>query len=97
MLNEVVGQLSDAVRHRDGDRIVELTERYRAISETLFKHPLDSTDAADAEMFGKLSAEVLKQQAEIQTLAFPWMDDLRLLLRENKNGQAINAAYRTEP
>lgn len=96
-LHALVVELKHAADQRNGEQIAILVERYDALSAELVQQPLAAESPADAAELTRLANEIMALQVEIQQLAAPWMDDLRILLRENRKGQAVNATYRTEP
>lgn len=96
-LHALVVELKQAAEQRNGEQIGALVDRYAALSAELVQGPLAPAGAEDAAELSRMANEIIALQVEIQQLAAPWMDDLRILLRENRQGQAVNATYRTEP
>lgn len=96
-LHSLLSELKAVAQQRDGERINELAERYQVAAAALLQTPVDSQDPVVISEFTQLSENINRLQEEISALASPWMDDLRILLRENRKGQAINATYRSEP
>ena len=90
----LLNQLDSVVKQRDGERIVEVIDEYRAISLRLQQTPLEKDEMAAIDECRQLSEDINRIQNEILVAAAPWMDDIRILLRENRTGQAVNAAYR---
>lgn len=96
-LHALVNDLKAAVDSRSGETVIELVERYNAITDELLKSPLEAKGAGEIRTLTQLSEEIINLQAEVQQLAAPWISDLRILLRENKTERALNNTYRTEP
>lgn len=96
-VHALAGQIKTAVECRDGERMIELVAEYQAIAELMLQTPLRATDNAEQSLQKQLAEDVIALQREITQLAGPWLDDLRILLRENKKEQNLNATYRTEP
>lgn len=96
-LHALVGELRRAAADRNGEEIGALVERYGAIAGDLTSAPLAAANPGEVAELTRLSNEIMALQVEIQELVAPWLDDLRILLRENRQGQAVSATYRTEP
>jgi len=90
-------QLRLAAEQRDGENLPGLVDKYLEVSASVLNSPSDNGNQSEAQQWKALAIEVLQLQSEIEHLASPWMDDLRILLRENRQGQALSNTYRSEP
>lgn len=83
-----------AARVREGDVLAELDVRYTRLSNALVTLPQVTPESPDAVVIAHLTRELLQRQEEIGLLVRPWMDDMRVLFRENNNKKALSAAYK---
>ena len=93
-LATVLDELVVAAQVRDGEALADLVTRYRVASDRLAAFPLATPGDPDATEIARLSREVLGRQATLETGVAPWMDDLRILLRERRAEAALAATYR---
>jgi hypothetical protein len=96
-LHALVVELKQAADQRNGEQIGALVERYHALAAELVQQPLTAENPAEKAELTRFANEIMALQVEIEQLAAPWMDDLRILLRESRQEKAVNATYRTEP
>lgn len=93
-LATLTAEMCVAAEARDGDRLSVLDEKYQAASAALLALPLATPDDPDAAHVVELGAQILERQRAFEETVRPWMDDLRTLLRERRNEQALANTYR---
>ena len=89
------GQMLDAARNSDWERLIELEQDCRAIAETLkrVEHGATGPDAAYLERKAQLIHQVLADDAEVRKHAEPRMTKLQSYLgtaREQDNSQRVH-------
>lgn len=92
-LAALTAEMLVAAQARDEDALLSLDARYRTASAALLALPPAVAGDPDAARIAALAEQIVERQRAVETLVGPWMDDLRVLLRERKNERAL-AAYR---
>lgn len=96
-LKALVGQVKLAAERRDGEALPELVSAYLDASAAVINAPSVTGNPDAVVLWRQRATEVLQLQRDVEQIASPWMDDLRILLRENRKGQALSNTYRAEP
>lgn len=93
VLADLTERMLVAAEARDGERLVELAEAYRSDADSLLLLPqATAKDPAGSEI-AELARTILERQQALKALIHPWMDDMRVIFRENSNKKALSAAY----
>lgn len=93
-LTDLLQEMRAAVEVRDSDRLDALQAAYRQTSTQLAELPLAAPGDPDAGQIAELARQILERQAELESLAEPWMADLRIIFRERRNEEVLASAYR---
>lgn len=93
-LADLLQEMQAAAEVRDSDRLDALQAAYRLTSTQLAALPLATPDDPDAGQIAQLARQILERQAALESLTQPWMDDLRLIFREQRNEEVLASAYR---
>jgi hypothetical protein len=93
-LAALTSEMLSAAEVRDEEAISRLGERYYVLSDEIVDLPLASADDPAADRIRELSELIVKRQCEIEAAVAPWMDDMKIIFREQRNERALAAAYR---
>ena len=90
----IASEMLLAAQARDSETLADLDFRYQQHTDALSALPPSQPGDADGELIASLSQQVLQRQTEVESLIHPWMDDLRVLFREQRAERALAATYR---
>lgn len=93
-LATLTGEMLSAAAARDDETMSRLGERYQALSDEIVDLPLASPADPAAARIRELSELIVKRQSAIEAALAPWMDDMKIIFREQRNERALAAAYR---
>ena len=92
------GEMLDAARVSDWERLIALEQDCRALVEALKRVEVDTTDT-DSEYLehkAEFIHKVLADDAEIRKLTEPWMTQLGVYLGSACQEQRLHRAYETD-
>jgi len=97
LISNKTGQMLDAARNSDWDRLVALEQDCRALIDTLRRSDADAGAGADyLRRKVAILRKVLADDAEIRKFTEPWMSQLETYLGSARKEQGLRRAYETD-